>query len=889
MGSIREMLDPRSIALIGATDREGSIGRAVLTNLLGSTGRPLYLVNPYRQKALNLPCLPHIGDAPALVSLAVIVTPAATVPRLVEECGEAGVAGTIILSAGFGESGPEGRRLEEEVIGIRNNYGMRIMGPHCLGVILPHVGLNTTFLDVALEPGNVALISQSGALGNAILDWGTSTGIGFRMFASLGSMIDIGFGDLIDFLNDDYETRSIMMYMENMHDARRFISAARSFALRKPIVVLKPGRYAESARAIRSHTGGRMGDDRVYDAVFKRVGLIRVKEVVDLFNVAPVLDSRRLPKGERLAIVTNAGGAGIIATDTLAELGGVLAGFSAASVEKLNSFLPEQSSRDNPIDIAGDADMQLYVSSVEACVGDKGVDGVLVIYTPRATADAIDLARSLIEVSRKTGKPIIAVWMGGSRAAEGRRILLEANLPAYETPEEAVKTYLYMYRYRRNIELLYETPAEVGQAGRGLHNDPKEIVGNAIKEKRHFLGTEDVLDLLMNYRVQTVRTAVVTSVSRIEAEVRRMGLPLLLTWNNLDDGDTYQTSLATDEDVTRARAEVEQRSPGNTEIVLQKPAEPDSYSFGLRSRRDPDFLTVILLGGQKEGTEAGTVSIGLPPLNQILARRLLDEAGVYRALSGTAQGQGVLVRLEESLVGFSNLIVDLPEIAAIDINPLVVGHSETYTLNASMLIDRDYVERGFRYPHLVIMPYPNSYVASWKLQDGPEVVLRPIRPEDESLMHELATSASREAIRTRFFSPIDMSHDWLIFLCNVDYDRHMAIVAETTEEGKRKIIGVARLVMKPDFRSGEFAIFVHDRYQRKGLAHKLMEIIIGIGREKGLEEIVGDVLAENDKMLKLARKMGFKVRPASYGVNSIFLKLKNTANQHPDNKKRGEA
>ena len=885
MGSMREMFDPRSVALIGATDREGSIGRAVLTNLLGPTDRPLYLINPHRQKALNLPCLPHIGDAPAPVSLAVIVTPAATVPRLVEECGEAGVAGIIILSAGFGESGPEGRRLEEEVIEIRSKYGMRIMGPNCLGVMLPHVGLNTTFLDVALEPGNVALISQSGALGDSILDWGTSTGIGFRMFASLGSMIDVGFGDLIDFLNDDYETRSIMMYMENIHDARRFISAARSFALRKPIVVLKPGRYAESARAIRSHTGGRMGDDRVYDAVFRRVGLVRVKEVVDLFNVAEVLDSRRLPRGERLAIVTNAGGVGIIATDTLAELGGVLARLSAASVEKLNSFLPEQSSKDNPIDIAGDADMRLYVSSVEVCVGDEGVDGILVIYTPRATADAIDLARSLIEVSRKTGKPIIAVWMGGPRAAEGRRILLQANLPAYATPEEAVKTYLYMYRYRRNIDLLYETPAEVGQSGNGLRNDPKAILRDAIKEKRHLLDTEHVLDLLINYRVQTVRTAVVTRVSRIATEARQMGLPLLLTWNNLDDGDTYQTSLTTDEDITRACADVEQRPPGNTEIVLQKAAGPGSYTFTLRSRRDPDFRTVILLGGQNGGTETGTASLGLPPLNQILARRLLEEAGIYRAISGTGRGQGVLARLEESLVGFSNLIVDLPEIAAIDINPLVIGHGGTCALNARMMIDREYVEGGPRYPHLVITPYPTRYATSWKLPDGLEVLLRPIRPEDEGLMHELATTASREAIRTRFFSPIDMSHDWLIFLCNVDYDRHMAIVAETSEDGKRKIIGVARLVMEPDFRSGEFAVFVHDRYQRKGLAHKLMEIIIEIGREKGLEEIVGDVLAENDKMLKLARKMGFTVRRASYGVNSIFLKVKNSANHYPDNKK----
>ncbi len=868
MSNIREMLDPQSIAFIGATDKEGTIGRAVLMNLLKLTGRPLYPINPNRQTVLDLPCLSRIGDVPTPVSLAVIVTPAASVPRLVEECGEAGVAGIIVLSAGFGEAGPVGRGLEEELIEIRKKYGMRIIGPNCLGIILPHIGLNATFVTTEVESGNIALISQSGALGDAILDWGTSSGIGFSLFASLGSMIDVGFGDLIDFLNDDQKTRSIMIYMENVVNARRFISAARGFALKKPIVVLKPGRYAQSAQAIASHTGGRTEDDRVYDAVFKRVGLVRVKEVVDLFNVAQVLDSRYLPRGPRLAIVTNAGGVGIIATDTLAELGGELARLSAASVEKLNSFLPAQSSRDNPIDIVGDADIQLYLNSVEVCFGDAGVDAVLVIYTPRATAAAIDLARSLIEISRKTGKPIIAVWMGGFRAAEGRRILLEANLPAYATPEEAVKTYLYMYRYRRNIELLYETPAEVGQASPRLQNYLKTIVRNAIKEKRHLLSTKYALDLLMNYRIQAVRAAVVTNVRHVPGEARQMGLPLVLTWKNLDDGESYRRSLVTEEDVARACVEVEQRPGGTAEVVLEKPAEPNSLTFGLRSKRDPDFRAVIVLVRQNAGTEADPISIGLPPLNQILARRLLEEAGCCEAPAGTRDEQHTLTRLEESLVSFSNLIVDFPEIEGIELT-LSLQQSNVIATNVNMVLAAGY-EGALPYPHLVITPYPSRYTQTWSLPDGTEVLLRPIRPEDEPMGREMLAGLSEETLRVRFFVIREITRDLLIRFCNIDYDREIAIVAEIKRDGKKSLIAAGRFVTDLDSPKAELAVLVHDQYQSMGLGAKLIDMLMGIAQDKGLEQIYGTVLNENRRMLGLCRKLGFRVERRADGMSTVY-------------------
>jgi acetyltransferase len=874
MGNIVDMLNPQSVALIGATDREGSIGRTVLTNLLKKSDRVLYPVNPNREAAFDRPCFAGIGDVPASPSLAVIVTPAPTVPGLLRECGEAGVGGVIIISAGFGEAGPEGKRLEDEIVEIRKRYGMRIIGPNSLGVILPHVGLDTTFLTTEPEPGNIAFISQSGALGDAILDWGASMGIGFSLFASLGSLIDVGFGDLIDFLNEDYNTRSIMIYMERIRDARRFISAARGFALKKPIVVLKPGRFPQSARAMASHTGGRTGDDRVYDAVFKRVGLVRVTEVGDLFNVAQVLDSRYLPNGRRLAIITNAGGVGIIATDTLAELGGELAVLSDASARKLSAFIPQELSRDNPIDIIGDADVQLYVDSVEVCLADPGVDAVLVIYTPRATADAIDLARALIDLSRKNAKPLIAAWMGGPRATEARRLLLQASIPAYATPEAAVRTCLYMYRYHRNIELLYETPSEVGQGGPMLQNYLKAIVRNALKEKMFFLGTKHALDLLENYGVPAARTIVIGEARHIPKEVHGLELPLVLTLKNMKNGEARRIPLATEHDVSKACEAAGEGAGDETEILLQKAANPSSYTFSLQSKRDSDFRTVILLEPENGGSGkmAGRVSIGLPPLNQILARRLLEDTGVCRTLVNTEGGPLNLTRLEECLIGFANLIVDFAEIAKMEVT-LSVEDGNVAATDATTVLSSEYVDAS-PYSHLVITPYPSRYTQMWRLPDGTDVLLRPIRPEDEPLGREMFASLSPETLRVRFFTVKEITRDILIRFCNIDYDREIAIVAEVEKDDKKMMIGGARLIREPDSGKAEFAILVHDDYQGMGLGAKLIDSIIGIAQDKGLEEVHGTVLNENEKMLGLCRKLGFAVSFDSAGVSKVSLPLR---------------
>jgi acetyltransferase len=875
MNRIAEMLSPQSVALIGASEKENSVGRAVLTNLLAGGKRPLYPIHPNRKSVLGLTCYASIRDVHEQIGLAVVVTPAHTVPAIVRECGEAGVAGAIILSAGFGDADPHGKELKNEIIDLRRSYGIRIIGPNCLGVILPHVGLNATFLTSNPRPGRIALISR--ALGDAILDWGGAMGIGFSMFASLGSMIDVGYGELLDFLHDDYNTKSMMICMENVGDAKRFISAARSFALSKPLVVLKPGRSKIGAGFIAERKEGVAGDDRVYDAVFKRIGAVRVRELSDLFNLAEVLDSRYLPRGPRLAIITNAGDVGSMATDALAEFGGSLASIHGGTKGSPDLFLPEQWSRDDPIDMVGEEDTRRYLNTVKACLDDEGVDGILVIYTPRA-AGASNLAQALVEISQKTAKPVIVTCTGGERAAADRLILLQNDVPAYATPEEAVKTYLYMYSYRRNIDLLYETPAETTQIRTPLKNHLKTILRNAVKAQRHTLNTEHSLDFLKNYQIETLRTAVVRDPAEVRAGVAGIGLPLSLTIRHLVANKEAQViDVVTDEDIGRVCQEVKKQfgrdgrcDEGDVEIILREVPASGTHRLKLQSRRDPEFHTLVVLSPGMAGPD--DVCIGLPPLNQTLARRLIEGTGIYRALKDNDAGQQVLARLEDVLVGFSNLVVDFPEIDCIDIL-LWVGQSDLLAGEVKIVPSRNHDDSA-PYPNLVIAPYPSHYMTTWSLPDGTEALVRPVRPEDEPMVREMVATLSEETMRTRFFTPLEITHDLLIRSCNIDYEREIAIVAEIKKDGKRRVIGGSRLIHEPDTRIAQFAILVHDDYQRLGLGARLIDILIGIAQEKKLDEIYGLVLSENRKMLALCEKLGFEIKLEPDGVSRVRLSLK---------------
>ena len=913
LGDIRIMLNPKTVALIGATEREESIGRTVMENLLLSDKRKIFPVNPGRKSILGIDCYPDIASIPEKIDLGIVVTPANTVPDVVESCGKAGVEGLIIISSGFKEFGEEGKELEERIKEIRKKYGLRIIGPNCLGVIIPAIGLNASFLKANPEPGNIAFISQSGALGTAILDWAVNNCVGFSMFASLGSMIDIDFGDLVDHLGTNPETRSIMLYMEGVGNAKKFMSASRGFARNKPIIIVKPGRFTESAKAALSHTGSMAGDDQVYEAAFKRAGVIRVKEVADLFNAAEVLVSKNLPEGNHLAIITNAGGPGVLATDTLLELGGKLSALSEKSLSDLNSFLPPYWSKSNPIDVLGDADIDRFTKSIDVCLEDDEVNGILIIYTPQGKAEPGELSRKIAELGANSSKPIIIVWMGGRKVEEARKISIQNGIPTYETPEEAVKTYFYMYRYASNLKLLYETPADIPVDQAPPKSNLKALIRNAIREGRTILDEEESKRFLGNYGIPNTKPRVARSVDEAVSIAANIEYPIVLKIASPDithksDIRGVVTGISSEEKLREEYEQlllrVKEKVPQAriTGVAVQKMVEKVDYEILLGAKRDNDFGSVILFGrGGVDAEIIGDFSIGIPPLNQTLARIMMEHTKVYRMLKGYRGRKPADMRqIEQIIINFSNLIVDFPEILEIDINPIAISNGKAYALDARIVVDKNSLDINTPHPHLVITPYPTKYVTPWKLLDGTDVILRPITPEDEPIEFEMLSSLSEESLRGRFFQTVNkITHEMLIRFCNIDYDREMAIVAEMkSKEEKRmdgilgapvlpqlrhfemkskeekRLIGIARVIMDSDFKTGEFAVVVHDDFQSKGLGHKLIDMMIGVAQEKGLEKIYGMVLSDNIKMLRTCEDMGFSITNESDGLSRIELLLR---------------
>ncbi len=888
MGSLKKMFDPSTVALIGATEREGSPGRIALENLLQLKGRKVFPVNPSRETVLGLACYKTVIDIPDPIDLAMIVTPAATVPEAVEQCGRAGVQGVVIISAGFREIGEEGKLLEDRIEEVRKKYGIRIVGPNCLGLIRPSIGLNTTLLKAMPESGKIAFISHSGALGSAILDWAMDAKIGFSIFASLGSMLDVDFGDLIDYLGDDPQTKSIMIYMEGVGHAKKFMSAARGFARTKPIIILKPGRFRESARAALSHTGAMTGDDQVYDAAFKRVGVVRVEGIDDLFNCAGVLDSKHLPAGARLAIITNAGGPGAITTDWLVALGGKLAKLSDVTYAELDAALPKVWSHGNPIDLLGDADVLRYTKVLNVCLNDPNVDGALVIYTPQGPADPAALAKAVATIARQAPKPVITTFMGGKTVAKAREIFLHNNIPTYDTPEEAVKTYLYMYKYQRNLDLLYETPSELPVDQSPPKNSLKALIRSICKEGRTALTEEESKRFLTSYKIPSTSVRIARNVEEAVNMARHINFPVVLKivspdiLHKTDVGGValdIRSEKQLEEKYTEMMSHIAQNVPQAriTGVSVQRMVEHVEYELILGTKKDKDFGSIILFGMGGVAAEVfKDFSIGLPPLNQILATRLVDETKVSAMIAGfRGKKPADLMQLEQVIVSFANLIADFPEIEEMDINPIAVSDGNMVALDARIIIDPNCLEHYPPYPHLAITPYPTRYITPYSLSDATSVLLRPIRPEDEPLEYEMLATLSPETVRGRFFQSIkNLSHAELTRFCNIDYEREMAFIAELREGGARRIIGVSRIIMESDMKSGEFAVLIHDDYQNKGLGYKLVDMLIGVAQEKRLEKIYGVVLSDNYRMLSICRKSGFRLEPMEEGLTQVELLLR---------------
>ena len=879
MGTIEKMLNPKTVAAIGASEAEGSVGQALMKNLMvGKDKRTIYPVNPNRATAMGLKCYPDIAKIPGHVDLAIVATPAKTVPAIVEECAKLGVDGVVILSAGFREIGAEGTKFEEEIKKIQSKHQIRILGPNCVGIMRPHIGLNATFLRDNPVPGQIAFISQSGALGSAILNWAVSSHIGFSMFASLGSTLDIGYGDMIDYLGEDADTRSIIIYMEDVHFARRFMSAARGFARTKPIIVIKAGKHAAGAKAASSHTGALAGDYVVYDAAFKRAGVVRVDEIADLFNCAEVLESRLLPAGPRVGVVTNAGGPAVLAADAIVDHDGQLAELSEKSIQTLNANLPSYWSHGNPVDVLGDADVRRYELAVSTCMADPNVDGLLVIYTPQGVTPPTEVAQAIAKLGANRRKPVLTVWMGEDSVREARQIFHSNNIPTYSTPEEALKTYMYMYQYRRNLDLLYETPQELPVDLAPPKNHLKIIVRKAKESGRIALTQADVDRFLDAYEIPRVKGKLAKDADQAAMIATEIGYPIVLKIASQDI--LHKTDVGGV--VSRIENSDSLREQFNLLLEKMKKAKPDAridgiyvqkmlkkvdYELILGSKKDRDFGAVILFGSGGIGVELfKDFSVGLPPLNQTLARRILEETRTYQALSkGLRNTPPIdLTSLEEIMVRFSNMIVDLPEIGEMDINPLAVSEGKLWALDARIIVDPTVsARRSESYPHLVMMPYPSKYVTPWRLKDGTGVILRPIRPEDEPMEDEFIKGLSTETSRYRFFQIIkDLPHDALVRFCNIDYDREMAFIAETTETDSNHVqrrieIGVSRLILDATRKRGEFAVVITDKYQGKGLGTKLVDMLIEVARDKEVESIYGIIMAENMAMIRLCEKLGF--------------------------------
>ncbi|MGK7896690.1 MAG: bifunctional acetate--CoA ligase family protein/GNAT family N-acetyltransferase [Xenococcus sp. (in: cyanobacteria)] len=871
---------PRTVAVIGATDRPGSVGRTLLWNLISSPfGGTVFPVNPKRKNVLGIKAYQDLASITEQIDLAIIATPAPTVPQVIEQCAAVGIKGIIILSAGFKEIGSAGLELEQQILATARRNQIRIIGPNCLGLMNPRYGLNATFAGAMALPGNVGFISQSGALCTAILDWSFQENVGFSAFVSIGSMLDISWGDLIYYLGDDPTTKSIAIYMESIGDARSFLSAAREVALSKPIIVIKGGRTGEAAKAAASHTGTLAGSDEVLDAAFRRCGVLRVDTIEDLFNMTELLAKQPRPRGKRLTILTNAGGPGVLATDSLVKKQGTLAQLSPETITQLDKVLPTHWSRNNPIDILGDATAERYTQALKILAAEQNSDGLLVILTPQAMTDATRIAFQLQETAKELkGKPLLASWMGGEKVTDGDTILKRAGIYTIPYPDTAAHLFNLMWQYSYNLKALYETPMLAEEEDRKIcRQTATNIIKKARETGRDLLTEYESKELLNAYGIPTVATKIATSQEEAIAIASEIGYPVVLKLHsetithktevggvhlNLIDADAVSNAY------NSIKNSVENLSPSSfLGVTVQPMVKTDGYELIIGSSIDEQFGPVLLFGTGGQLVEVfKDRALALPPLNTTLAKRMMQQTRIYQALKGVRGRKAVdLSALARLMVRFSQLVVENPWIKEIDINPLTVSSDSMLALDARVLLhdSKELEVTVNQLPRLAIRPYPSQYIKYWTLRDGKQVTIRPIRPEDEPLIVDFHQTVSEESIYLRYFHLIKLqtriSHERLTRICFIDYERELALVAEYCDPStrKREILGVGRLSKMHGANEAEFGMLVSDLHHGIGLGTELLHSLIDIGRQEQLNRITAEILPENNAMQHLCRKLGF--------------------------------
>ena len=879
--AVREPLDaifhPRSIAVVGATEKEGSVGRTILWNLLSSPfGGTVYPVNPTRPAILGVKAYPSIGAIGEPVDLAVIVTPAKSAPGLVTECGEAGIKGVIIISAGFKEIGPEGVELERQVLEAARRYGIRVIGPNCLGIMNPIDRMNATFAAGICKPGRVGFISQSGALLTAILDWAAHENVGFSSIVSLGSMLDVGWGDVIDYLGDDPNTDSIVIYMETIGDARAFLSAAREVALSKPIIVIKPGRTVQAAKAAASHTGSLTGSDDVLDAAFRRAGVLRVDSISELFEVSEILAKQPRPRGRRLSIVTNAGGPGVIATDALIGGGGELSDITPETMEALNAVLPSVWSHNNPIDIIGDAPPDRYAKALEIAAADPETDGLLVILTPQAMTDPTATARALVKHASIEGKPVLASWMGGEEVQEGARILREAGIPTFAYPDTACVLFNHLWRYDANLRSLYETPRLPVAPERGeFREEVDRIIADVTAEGRTLLTEYESKKVLAAYGIPITDTELAQTADQAVAAAEAIGYPVVAkllsrTITHKTDVGGVCLNLRSDDAVREAfdkirDAVTEKVGAEHFEgVTVQPMINWSGYELIVGSSPDPQFGPVLLFGMGGQLVEVfKDRALALPPLNTTLAKHLIDETTISQVFKGV-RGRKPIDKdvLAALLVRFSELVAEQPRIAEIDINPLLASPERVIALDARVVLHPAEIADA-DLPHLAIRPYPHEYEREVATDDGVKLLVRPIRPEDEPTAARFQAALSSQTVVARYgtLRPLAerTAHERLTRICFVDYDRQCTLVAEVRADDAAapEFAAMARVSRIHASDDRMLTVTVADAWQHRGVGAHLVRAAKAVARGEGVGHLVAALGPDNVSMHELLESEGF--------------------------------
>ncbi len=866
---------PKSVAVFGASDRVDSVGQIVFQNMLDSGFKgSLYPINSKNAEVQGRKAYAAISDIEEKIELVVIATPPKTVPGIIEECGKRGVKAAVVITAGFGEVGAEGKELERQVLENAKRYGIRLIGPNCLGVMRPNIGLNATFNKGGANVGNLALISQSGALCTAVLDWAQLNDVGFSSVVSMGSSADVDFGEILDYLVSDPQTQNILMYIEGIRESRRFMSSLRAAARIKPVILVKVGRHEAGSKAAMSHTASLVGSDDAFDAAVRRAGVIRVKTVTELFSAAKAMSCGFHPSGNRLAIVTNGGGPGVMATDRASDLGLVMANLSDATMERLNQVLPPNWSHGNPVDVIGDAQAERYKHAVAACLEDPNVDGVLTILTPQAMTKPLEAAKVVIELANTHKKPLLACWMGEAQVAESRKEFARSKKPNFRTPESAVEIFSYLSAYYQNQKMLMQMPGPLSHHLEPDVEGARMVIEGALLDKRKVLSEMESKALLSAFHIPVAQTMVAHSPNEALLIAQQLGFPVAMKVNSRDithksDAGGVMLNLGNAQAVRAAYHEITEnikrnRPNAHMEGISIQPmiVKANGRELMVGVINDPVFGPVITFGAGGTMVEVmGDRSVTLPPLNTFLVKDLIKGTRISKLLGAFRHMPPAdMDALESVLLRVSEMVCELPMLMEMDINPLIVDEHGALAADARVVVDFRQPSAD-RYSHMAIYPYPSHLVNHWQLADGTDITVRPIRPEDAELVQAFVRDLSEESKYFRFMNSVqELSQAMLVRFTQIDYSREMALIAVTEEHGKEVELGVARFTTNPDGESCEFALVIADRMHGKGLGQKLMMSVMDAARTKGLKVIEGQVLRNNTDMLHLMDRLGFSVQ-----------------------------